>query len=100
MNMTRRKYLVHVLDNRAAYGMTDAWTEYLCIEKVNGRYKLFIGGIPPRCRKIREDDSYASLVFDYDDDTAIRNWLDENRWKGKHLVARVKNAIKEMADTN
>ena len=86
-----------VLNSREASGMTDSWQEYLCLTKAPGEaYKLFVGGYPPRTRKMRQDENYDPLIFSENDNKAIQDWLDQTGWSSQTTVASIKKQLKTL----
>jgi hypothetical protein len=87
----------HVLGSREAYGMTDSWQEYLCLAKTpEGAFRLFVGGYPPRSRKMRECEYYEPLVFTENDGEVIQDWLAETGWSSQKTVASIKTDLKNI----
>jgi hypothetical protein len=94
---TRTQSDPQVLNSREAYGMTDSWQEYLCLTKTTGEaYKLFVGGYPPRSRKMRLDENYDALLFTENDNEAIQDWLDQTGWSSQTTVASIKAELKTL----
>lgn len=87
----------YVLDSREARGMVDSWQEYLCLaSNPEGGFKLFVGGYPPRSRKMREDENFETLLFTENDDEAVGRWLETTGWASQRTVASVKAELTKI----